>query len=64
VNKFGTSAAFVFSTRLKETLLDGPYTFVSGHIHAVEAFTEIAQDGPLPLRASRTPHPYRVAGFV
>jgi hypothetical protein len=49
VNKFGTSAAFVFSTRLKETLLDGPYSFVSGHRHAVEAFAEIAQDSTLPL---------------
>jgi hypothetical protein len=53
VNKAGTSALFVvvffFSARVKEALLEGPYSFLSGHRHVVEAFTEIAQDGTLPL---------------
>ena len=54
MNKAGTSALFVvvfffFSAQVKEALLEGPYSFLSGHRHAVEAFTEIAQDGTLPL---------------
>jgi hypothetical protein len=50
-HKFGTSALFVvvFSARVKEALLESPYFFLSGHRHAVEAFTEIAQYGTLPL---------------
>jgi hypothetical protein len=46
---FGTSARFVFSARLKETLLESPYFFLSGDRYSVEAFTEIAQDSTLPL---------------
>jgi hypothetical protein len=49
VNKAGTSALLVFSAQVKETLLEDPYSFRACNRDAVEAFTEIAQDGPLPL---------------
>jgi hypothetical protein len=48
-NKAGTSALLVFSAQVKETFLEDPYSFRSCNRDAVEAFTEIAQDGPLPL---------------
>jgi hypothetical protein len=50
VNKGGTSALFfVFSARVKQTFMYSFHPFRSDDSHAVEAFTEIAQDGPLPL---------------
>ncbi len=49
VNKGGTSALFVFSARVKEALMHSPWPLMSDDRHAVEAFAEIAQDGPLPL---------------
>jgi hypothetical protein len=44
------SALFVgFSARVKEAFMYSPHPLRSDDSHAVEAFTEIAHDGTLPL---------------
>ena len=60
----GSALFVVFSARVKEAFMYSPHPLRSDDSHAVEAFTAMAQDGPLPFRASRAPHPYWVPGFV
>jgi hypothetical protein len=49
VNKAVTSTLCVFSARVKEAFMYSFHPLRSDDSHAVEAFAEIAQDGPLPL---------------
>jgi hypothetical protein len=48
-NKSGTSALFILSARLKQTLMHSPCPLTCGDRRAVIAITEKAQDSTLPL---------------